>query len=268
MVSGVERISRTLKLSEACLEEVFGFRYGAPVTRGWRPTMDHRFGYFAPDTFYEALLEKLVTKETAWLDVGCGRSIFPSNPRLARALADRCAVLVGIDPGENLDDNIYVHQRYRTTLDRFRTDLVFDLVTLRMVAEHIETPERAAESLSRLTRPGGRVLIYTAYKWSPLAVLSRLISTSLRRTFARIICGMKARDSFPLTYEMNTRSRLARLFAAAGFAEESFTYMSDAHTFYRSRVLHLLELSCWRGCQAAGLHYPEKCLLGVYEYCG
>jgi hypothetical protein len=41
--------------------------------------------------YYEAVVAKLVRPESQWLDVGCGRGVFPSNPRLAQTLAKRCS---------------------------------------------------------------------------------------------------------------------------------------------------------------------------------
>ena len=79
--------------SRAALESVFRVKYGEPASAWWGPAMRWRFGYFNPDDVYEALLDGLVGAQTRWLDVGCGRDLFPSNRPLARTLADRCRLL-------------------------------------------------------------------------------------------------------------------------------------------------------------------------------
>ena len=100
-----------LSLSKAELEEDFRLRHGEAENHGWGPRMRFRFGYFTPDVFYEALAGKLISSGTTWLDVGCGRNIFPGNEQLARILSARCSLLVGVDPDETIRQNPYVHRR-------------------------------------------------------------------------------------------------------------------------------------------------------------
>ena len=136
-------------------------KYGAVPTRGWGPKMRDRFGYYTPDDWYETLLDQLVTPSTRWLEVGCGRRLFPSNAALAATLSARCARLVGVDQSDNIAANPYLHAYQRAYLEEFNTDEVFDLITLRMVAEHVREPERLAAALTKLLAPGGRMVIYT-----------------------------------------------------------------------------------------------------------
>src|SRR5688572_5541564 len=114
-MSNVEVIPPTLAsgefISQADLKEVFQTKYGFAKTTGWGPRMRFRFNYTTPDDYYEAVVARLVTSGCSWLDVGCGRHVFPSNARLARILADRCALLVGVDPDETVNANAFVHQR-------------------------------------------------------------------------------------------------------------------------------------------------------------
>ena len=89
----------------AALPAVLLDKYGPAEAQGWGPRMRAGFGHATPDDWYEASLDALVTPATRWLDVGCGRDLFPSNAATARRLAARCARLVGIDPDDNIDDN-------------------------------------------------------------------------------------------------------------------------------------------------------------------
>src|SRR5262245_3751197 len=93
------------------LAEVFRTRFGDPRATGPLPRLWHRLGYFVPDIHYEALVANLVQPGSSWLDVGCGRGIFPTNPRLAETLAGRCRVVAGVDPDENVDENPLLHVR-------------------------------------------------------------------------------------------------------------------------------------------------------------
>jgi SAM-dependent methyltransferase len=244
---------------------VLQFKYGAPATRGWSPRLRDQFGYSSPDDWYEAMLFHLIDSTTEWLDVGCGRNIFPSNPAAAAHLARRCARLVGIDPSDNVRDNELVHEWAQCLLQDYETDLPFDLVTMRMVAEHIEEPATAMAALRRLVRPGGRVVIYTVAKFSPASLVSAVTPMPVHHVAKRLLWGGEERDTFPVAYRMNTRKALRRQFEAAGFGEEAFSYLDDCRSFAQWKALAVVELAMWRGLRSVGLRYPESCLLGIYR---
>jgi len=247
------------------LMKIFRAKYGEPENCGWSPRLRFRFHYFNPDDIYEAVLSEFVTEATTWLDVGCGRDIFPSNFQTAKVLASRCLLLVGLDPSDNIFGNPLLHERVKGLIDDFHTDRQFDLITLRMVAEHITDPERAVAALTRLVRLGGCVVVYTVFKWSPVTLVSAASPLGLHQAVKRAIWGTEEKDTFPTTYRMNTRSALARLFGSAGFTEESFQYLDDCRTFSKWKWLNTLELLTWKALRWVGLHYPEVCLLGVYR---
>lgn len=247
------------------LPAVLRLKYGPPERLGWRPRLRRRFGYRTPDDWYEATVTALVGEETLWLDVGCGREVFPSNPAAARLLAGRCRLLAGVDPGDNIDDNRLLHDRAKCTLEAFRTERTYDLITLRMVAEHIAHPRDAVAALARLAKPGGRVVVYTVWKWSPAAIAAAVTPMAVHHRLKKLLWNTAERDSFPTTYRMNTRGTLRRLFEAAGFVEDSLHHLDDTRALARWKVLAVAELSVWKLLRAAGLPYPERCLLGVYR---
>jgi SAM-dependent methyltransferase len=248
------------------LERIFRLKHGDPGATGWRPRLSHRFGYFTPDDHYEALLDRLVARDTAWLDVGCGRDVFPENRPLARELSARCALLVGADPDATLEENPFVHRKFRGPVEEFGGPEGFTLVTLRMVAEHVTDPARVVAALARLTAPGGRVVVYTVNRWSPLPLLTAAVPFRLHHAVKSRLWGTQERDTFPVAYRMNTRRRLARWFEGAGFRERAFARLDDCRTLARWKWPHAAELLARRLLRAAGnLHYPEHCLLGVYE---
>src|SRR5882724_9265691 len=97
--------SSSLQLTHSDLETIFRDKYGQDESAmGWGPRTRCRFGYFTPDDYYEATVSRLVTGGCAWLDVGSGRNVFPSNRKLARLLAQRCGLLVGLDPDSTIDE--------------------------------------------------------------------------------------------------------------------------------------------------------------------
>jgi SAM-dependent methyltransferase len=247
------------------LEGLFRHKHGDLADLGWGPRLRSQFGYFTPDEVYEALLCKLITKETVWLDVGCGRDLFPSNHRTARLLADRCQLLVGLDPSDNIDENCFVHQRVKSTIEDFHADLTFDLVTMRMVAEHITNPGVTVTALSKLVKTGGRVVVYTVHKWSPLSIVSAAVPFWMHHPVKRLIWNSEEKDTFPTAYRMNTRRDPLGYFQKAGFREEYFVYLDDCRTFAKWRWLNTIELSLWKALRSMNCHYPEVCILGVYQ---
>jgi SAM-dependent methyltransferase len=245
----------------------FRLKHGDPVAICTTPHMRLRFGYFTPDDYYEGLLAQLIQDGTTWLDVGGGRDVFPENPELARILARRCRLLVGVDPSENIQENSFVHERVQSVIEDYKREQGFDLATLRMVAEHLTRPSAAVAALARLVRPGGKVVIYTVNLWSPVALLAWLVPFSLHHTVKNLLWRTQENDSFPVVYAMNTRGRLRQLFARGGFKERFFAHLDDCRIFHRFRLLSLMETGSWKTLKAVGLRYPENCLLGVYERC-
>jgi SAM-dependent methyltransferase len=245
---------------------IFEAKYGPDLSAvGWAPRLRARFGYFSPDDHYEALVSKLVTPGSAWLDVGCGRNIFPSNYRLARTLAERCRVLVGVDPDDTIRENTLLHRRVQQSIEDFKSDEHFDVVTLRMAAEHVTDPDGTVGALSRLTRVGGVVVVYTINRWSPVPIITWLVPFRLHHPAKRVLWQTEAKDTFPVRYRMNTRKDLRRVFGRQGFREAQFAYLDDCRTLARFRVTLSLELCLWRCLRASGVTYPDNCLLGVYE---
>jgi SAM-dependent methyltransferase len=247
------------------LGRLFELKYGKPVVAGWGPRLRRRFCYFNPDDIYEAVVEKIVTSRSVWLDVGSGRDLFPSNIPLARELAGRCAHLVGVDPSQNIEENPFVHERARCSLQEYRTDRCFDVATMRMVAEHVTHPDAFVGTLGQLVRQGGVAVVYTVNRWSPVTWISSAVPHRLHHPVKRILWRAKEQDTFPVAYLMNTRRRLHSLFERARFEELHFDYLDDCRSFSRWRLTQAAELALWRSLRSVGLRYPETCLLGVYR---
>lgn len=247
------------------LARVFRLKYGAPGELGWGPAMRARFGYYNPDEYYEALLDAMVTASTRWLDVGCGRELFPSNRPLARELADRCARLVGVDPDDTLRENRYVHEAVLQPFEQYDGGMAHDLVTLRMVAEHVRDPEAVARSVARASAPGAAAVVYTVSGRSPVPLLTRVVPMAARHRIKRWLWRTDEKDTFPTAFRMNSRRRLRQLLGDVGFDEVLFLRLDDCRTLSRFRSGQWLELTVRRALRAVGLGYPEACLLGVYR---
>ena len=240
--------------------------FGPAETRGWRVRLRHRYGYVSVQAWYQAVLNQMVHDGCMWLDVGGGKSIFPNNPKLSRALADRCGRLVAVDPSDNVHQNPFAHEVFQGFIEDFSSETQFDLATMRMVAEHIEDPPRALRALAKLVRPGGHVLVFTPNKWSLSCIAASVIPNRWHGPFARLLSpGRLDEDIFPTVYRMNTRRTLKALFRNAGFEEDLFAYLDDCVLLARWRLLHRAELTVWKMLHRLRLRYPETNLLGVYR---
>jgi SAM-dependent methyltransferase len=247
------------------LDDILALKLGEIRFKSWGPRRRRRFGYFTPDDWYQAYVRRWVTPDTRWLDVGSGTSPFPDNAPLAQELSTRCQRLVGVDPSPNILTNPYLHDRACCSIEEFDTSETFNLATMRMVAEHITHPDRVMARLSRLIEPGGLLVIFTVYRWSPLTIVSSLTPHRWHVGLKRWFWRGEEKDTFPVAYRMNTRRQLRRWLEPAGFDEVLFQCFDDLATFAQFRLFNLLELWAWRLFRAVGLRYPEFCLLGVYR---
>jgi 2-polyprenyl-3-methyl-5-hydroxy-6-metoxy-1,4-benzoquinol methylase len=258
-------IEGDLRLNECALNQVFLDKYGPITTAGPNVRRWHRLGYFTPDEYYESLVAKIVDHETSWLDVGCGRSVFPNNAALARKLAMRCRLLVGIDPDASIHSNTIVHRKVQTTIEEFEPGEPFDLVTLRMVAEHIPRPELLLDALVRLTHAKSIVVLITPNRFSPLSLAATLVPHRWHHALKKVAWQTRREDTFPVAYRLNSRKQLRRWFQAAGFKEVLYRNPADCSATWRFPRLHCLELALWKCFSRLGLIYPENCILAAFE---
>jgi len=258
----------TLRLSLPTMDQlkaVFERKYRHGSELGWAPKRRLNHGYFLPTDYYEATIEKHIEPGNRWLDVGGGRAIFPQNGQLAQELVDRCEHVVAVDPSDNVLDNPFVHERHRMLLENYETDQTFDLVTMRMVAEHVANPTAFVSALSRLLKPGGRAIVFTVNLYSPVTVVSRFTPFGLHYRLKSLFWKGEERDTFPTAYRMNRQSDLAQYFSEHGFAEEAFTRIDDLSVFRTRKRLGAMELKLWQMCKRLRISYPENCLLGIYR---
>jgi hypothetical protein len=80
----------------------------------------------------------------------------------AQLLADRCRLLVRIDPNGNIHANDIVHERAQCVLEDYVTDRRFDLVTLRMVARPMSRPARANTPSNKASSAASAIRIKAA----------------------------------------------------------------------------------------------------------
>jgi 2-polyprenyl-3-methyl-5-hydroxy-6-metoxy-1,4-benzoquinol methylase len=250
-------------VAEDELIAVFRQKYSRATTLGWGPRMRLKHGYFTPDDYYEALVGKLLPEGADWCDVGCGRNIFPENPDLARQYARRCRFVFGIDPDDNVRENALVNEYFQGFVEDCRIERQFDLITLRMVAEHIANPEAAFSRLAGLLKPGGHAVIYTPHKWAPMSIIANVIPFGLHNPLKRLLWNSEPRDTFPTQYKLNTRKDIDRVAKLTGLEQVHYQRLDDCRITNSYRLLNRLELASRSALHTVGIPYPEACILTV-----
>ena len=240
-------------------------RKHGPGRPGWARRLHQAFGYTSPDAWYEGTVLRIVRQGDAVLDAGGGAAISPHNRAASALIAERCAHLVALDQSDNVLRHALAHERVQATLQAYAPNRTFDVICLRMVAEHVADPPGAVAALARLVRPGGYVIIYTVSRFAVLSMLGAVLPHTVHIVAMRLLFGGAARDTHPAYYRMNTRAKLDRLFTGAGFAAAGFQRLDDCRTTQRWRGPHVAELCVWRVLSWLGVPYPEACLLAVYR---
>ena len=178
------------------------------------------------------LLDEALQAGAVALDAGCGRTT-----RL-RDYRDRITRLVGVDSDEAAGrENPFLDEFVPADLDHslpFDEDS-FDLVYANFVVEHLEHPERGFAEWRRVLRPGGRLVLLTSNRASPLMAAADKLPQRARLLIKRRGAGAVERDVYPTRYLANTPARLAAVTAAAGFEPVAVEYVGTLHR-YAARV--------------------------------
>ena len=136
-----------------------------------------------------------------------------------------------------------------------------------MVAEHITRSRGCSfRRFARLTRPGGRLVIYTINKFSPVSIAAMIIPHRLHHSIKRLLWRDRGAGHLPGRlsdeHQKDTGWACSRATASDCFILPTLLIVRFSVAF---ACLHFLELSIWRLCRSIGLNYPENCLLAVFE---
>ena len=207
---------------------------------------------------------------SVWLDVGCGRRLWPSWMELDetdRQAARGGARLVGIDLDlPSLRDNGDHDLAIYGPIDRlpFR-DGVFDLVTANMVVEHLEAPETALAEVARVLRPGGRFAFHTPNIRSPIARAASWTPEWIKEPAIRVLEGRRSEDVFPTHYRLNRESSIRRVAEAAGLRVVRVDHVETTPTTSRLGPLSIFELGLARCLRSARFAAFRPDLVAVLE---
>jgi len=225
---------------------------------------------------YAALLKEVVTTGTRWLDAGCGHQLLEVRlHQVEQALVNRAALAVGCDVmTASVRRHRSLHNRAVCDLQRlpFRGH-TFNLVTLNMVAEHLECPEDVMAELAGVVVPNGLVVIHTSNAVAYHAHLARLVwRIAPKRLVYGLITFLEHRqpeDVFPTFYRANSRQQLRQLSSKVGLVERQMQMVFERPVLYFFAPLSALEMVTVRLFRRLGLaQFCASTILGVYRNAG
>jgi SAM-dependent methyltransferase len=164
---------------------------------------------------YATFVAKHLSANSVWLDAGCGNRLLERDlDPLENWLAARCKTVVGMDISVTSHRNI--KSLVQGSLYRLPfADDSFDLVTCRMVVEHLDDPSKAFTEISRCLRPDGAIIVITPnlhnYGIFCNAVATKLLPEEWRLKLVHSSDARADADIFPVRYRANTMPRLVRL---------------------------------------------------------
>lgn len=169
---------------------------------------------------YAALISEHLLPDTVWLDAGCGSRLLEDDmDPLEDWLADHCRFIVGMDLA------VTSHRNIKPLLCGSLYQLPFpdnslDLVTCRMVVEHLDRPDEAFAEVARCLHPGGAFVLITPnllnYGIFGNAVATKVLPDKLRLRLVHATDSRAEKDIFPVRYKANTMRRLVYLLSRSG----------------------------------------------------
>ena len=211
----------------------------------------------------DAAVAPYATGAKVVLDAGCSRGD-PDLPSLRDA-----AHPVAYDADlAGLRGNTLVRDRVLGMLEAlpFRSES-FDVVVCKFVVEHLEAPQTTFREFWRVLRPGGVVAVLTTNRWSPFAVVSRLVPLRVKQMLKSRLFGGHEEDTFPAVYRANSARRLRSLMTGAGFAEKRLEMLAGMWAFFIfSGVLAGTVRAAERACgRLPGLRHGGTYLMGLWQ---
>jgi SAM-dependent methyltransferase len=186
---------------------------------------------------YASLISEHLSPDAVWLDAGCGSRLLESDlDPLEDWLAAQCKKIIGMDvwmtPHRNIQ-SLVKGSLYHLPF----ADNSLDLITCRMVVEHLDQPPLAFAEAARCLRPGGALLVVTPnlvnYAIFGNALATRLLPEKLRLRILHASDSRAEEDVFPVRYKANTMPRLVQSLTASGLQVHETIGLRQQRPYWR-----------------------------------
>ena len=175
-----------------------------------------------PYRIFERRVDALLPLQGVLLDAGSGRTV-----PVLRRFVGRAGRLIGVElvPFTDVPPDIETYNADLAALPIESASV--DVIMSRSVFEHLTDPQPVYREFMRVLKPGGALIFLTANMWDYGTLAARAIPNRFHGRIVRRVEGRKEEDTFPTAYRTNTRGDVRRLAREAGFAVESFDYLSQ-----------------------------------------
>ena len=186
---------------------------------------------------YASLIAEHLTPHTLWLDAGCGSRLLENDMDPSETwLATHCKSIFGMDLA--VTPNCNIRSLVRGSLYHLPfADNSLDLITCRMVVEHLDSPREAFAEVARSLRPGGAVIMITPnllnYGVFGNAVATKVMPEKLRLRIVHASDPRADEDVFPVRYKTNTMHRLAYLLNVSGLQVHQAVGLHQQRPYWR-----------------------------------
>lgn len=186
---------------------------------------------------YASFISEHLSPATVWLDAGCGSRLLENDlDPLENWLTSHCKTTIGMDVSVTSNRNISSLVNGSLYELPF-ADNSFDLITCRMVVEHLAQPHRAFAESARCLRPGGAFIAITPhllnYGILGNAIATKVLPEKLRLRIVHELDSRADEDIFPVRYKANTMPRLVRLLNASGLQVHKTVGLRQQQPYWR-----------------------------------
>ena len=216
---------------------------------------------------YAAFLAPRVQEGNRWLEIGCGRWIFPdwAMPLDQQREVARGSYLVGLDVDAAMLEHRLLDARVMGLGGQspFR-EATFDLATANMVVEHVDDCAGFLADISRILKPGGRFVFHTPNLSNYLVYIASKTPEFLKDSIVWVLEQRKEEDRFLTHYRMNRVQDIRRHAAAAGLEVEELRVVGSVGSFGRLGPLGLIECFFLKAAQSfAGGRYRSNIICSL-----
>lgn len=178
-----------------------------------------QINYFFPPAGHpyrhlERGIDRLLSRDMAVLDIGCGRTA----PNLEK-LRGKARALYGIDLVDFRDTagDLHLFKESVADLKSFQDNSI-DLAYSRSVMEHVEHIDAAYAEIFRVLSPGGHYIFLTPNRYDYASLIATMVPNRFHGRIVKATEGREEEDVFPTQYKSNGFRTIRQLARQTGFS--------------------------------------------------
>jgi ubiquinone/menaquinone biosynthesis C-methylase UbiE len=141
--------------------------------------------------------------------------------------------VVGVDLDPRVEPRFHSEFRRAGLADMPFAPKIFDVILSEYVLEHVRDPAAAFAEMTRVLKPGGRILVLTPNLFSYKSLVARFTPHAFHHAMGRVRYGGGHEDDmYPTVFRCNTAGRLRRLARENGLQVESLRFVNNGPTWF------------------------------------